>query len=341
MKLRWIVRSIFALIFVLGVFLGTTSCGVNPPFITSTTLVDRVNVPTPPTTSPTTPTTAAVTSVTKVETSIASVATRISDDANVIKGATTQPVIVQHADSILNQVPILNADSAELLNTRALLDQALNAIKVQQNYSDGLLKSIASQNSNITTLSKQISLDETQLTKAYNDINDLKSKDHILLNVLLSGVIVLSILGIGLSVYSAISASNTKFALALGAASAVIGTIAVSLIALWTTYAWIGLGLVVVVLGLVIWQVIVLIRGLHTQVTTATTANTQIVKSIQAAKIANSASDSTSFEDLFSQLANVIQSTKTQAVVTSVKASTGVINNNISASSSSTSAVIT
>ena len=212
----------FTIVLIFGIFLGTNSCGINPPFITSTTLVDRVNVPTPPTTSPSAPTTAAVTSVTKVETSISAVATRISDDANAIKGATTQPAITQHADSILNQVPILNADSAELLNTRALLDQALNAIKVQQNYSDGLLKSIASQNSNITTLSKQISADEQQLTASYKKIDDLNSKSHTLLNVLLSGVIVLSVLGIGLSVYSAISASNTKFALALGAASAVI-----------------------------------------------------------------------------------------------------------------------
>jgi len=111
--------------------------------------------------------------------------------------------------------------------------------------------------------------------------------------------------------------------------------LSVTIISQWTAIAWVGLGLALVVLGLIIWQIVNVIKGLHTQVAIANAATKEVVTAVQLSKLAVAAPNDVTFEKIFPQVSNIVQSQTTQDKVADIKAPV------INSSTSSVSAVVT
>jgi hypothetical protein len=155
----------------------------------------------------------------------------IKEKSGEIQNQTTQPEIKDKAVSIGNEADKIGDANKDIKGTVKKLEEAQSSIEVLKKENDKLKET-----------NKEL-------------VNESRRKTNYILGIIvasgtlaLGGAVFLFLIGM------------PKAAIGLGAASIVTSSAAVTVISMWDKIAWLGLGLGMVVVGLLVWQIVVAVK---------------------------------------------------------------------------------
>jgi hypothetical protein len=155
----------------------------------------------------------------------------IKEKSGEIQKETTQPEVKDKAVVIGNEADKIGEASKDIKGTVKKLEEA-----------QGSIEALKKENEKLKETNQDL-------------INESRRKTNYILGIIVAS----GVLALGASVFLFLI-GMPKAAIGLGAASIVSSSAAVTVISMWDKIAWLGLGLGMLVVGLLVWQIVVAVK---------------------------------------------------------------------------------